>query len=170
MTRRGWLVVLIWAAIAAAVWWAAPQWSSVSRDDNVRFFPSDSPSVAGQELLERGFPDDSAAAEAVVIFERRRSAHSRRSRLRGAITKRLRDRLIGDRPDSPKTSGVKKVTDFNEPVIGPRLIGNAADGKGQVALTSISIKSTYLCARPVPPLTTSARFLPPTTRRRLLKV
>ena len=145
VTRRGWLVVLVWAVIAVVVWWTAPSWATVSQDDNVRFFPPDAPSVAGQELLERGFPDDSAASEAVLIFERPDGPLTAADRAYvRAITRRLREQLIGADAEHPKTPGIKKVTDFNEPVIGPRLIGNAAGGKGQVALTSISIKSTYL--------------------------
>lgn len=135
----------VWGAIAFLIWRTAPSWSTISQDDNVRFFPPDALSVAGQELLERGFPDDTAASEAVLIFERPDGPLTAADRdyIR-AVSRRLRDKLIGPRADRPLIPGVKKVTDYSEPVIGPRLIGNAPDGKGQVALTSISFKSTYL--------------------------
>ena len=71
VTRRGWIIVLGWLAFTITLWWVAPPWERVSRDDDVRFFPPGSLSVIGQSLLERGFPQDAASAQVVVIGERR---------------------------------------------------------------------------------------------------
>src|SRR4051794_27774649 len=69
--RRGWVIIVGWVLFAAVLYASAPDWESVSRDDDVRFFPAGFPSVVGQELLERGFPEDAASSSAVVIAERR---------------------------------------------------------------------------------------------------
>ena len=69
--RRPGLVVLVCFALAAALRSVAPSWDQVTKDDNVRFFPPDFPSVVGQSLLERGFPRDAASSQVVLVCERR---------------------------------------------------------------------------------------------------
>src|SRR5208283_3413848 len=59
--RRSWLVVLAWVALTFFLFRAAPPWDQVTKDDDVRFFPRNFPSVIGQDLLERGFPGDAAS-------------------------------------------------------------------------------------------------------------
>ena len=70
VTRRGWLILAAWLALAVILFAVAPSWDRVTRDDDVRFFPPGSPSVVGQDLLERGFPQDAASSQVVVIGER----------------------------------------------------------------------------------------------------
>ncbi len=48
VTRRPGVVVLTCFALAVALRFAAPAWDQVTKDDNVRFFPPDFPSVIGQ--------------------------------------------------------------------------------------------------------------------------
>src|SRR5947209_7973329 len=67
VNTRGWVIFLVWSVVAAALFLIAPKWESVSKDDDVKFFPSGYPSVIGQELLERGFPKDVASSQAVLI-------------------------------------------------------------------------------------------------------
>ena len=57
MIRRPWVVVLAWLAPDRRPASFAPRWDQVTKDDDVRFFPPDSLSVIGQDLLERGFPE-----------------------------------------------------------------------------------------------------------------
>ena len=71
VTRRPLVVVLAWIALAVGLWLAAPSWDQVTKDDNVKFFPPDFPSVIGQSLLERGFPRDAASSQVVLVCERR---------------------------------------------------------------------------------------------------
>src|SRR5262245_42672656 len=68
--RHGWVLVAAWALFAAALFATAPSWNSVSRDDDVRFFPPGFPTVRGQELLERGFPGEVSGSTVVLIVER----------------------------------------------------------------------------------------------------
>ena len=44
-------VILGWLVLTAGLDYLAPPWDQVTKDDDVRFFPADSPSVIGQELL-----------------------------------------------------------------------------------------------------------------------
>ena len=74
VTRRGWAVFLGWLSFAVILFAVAPSWDRVTRDDDVRFFPPGFPSVVGQDLLERGFPQDAASSQVVVIGERRDKA------------------------------------------------------------------------------------------------
>src|SRR3954452_18182313 len=68
--RYSWLVILAWGIAAYALFRFAPPWDQVTKDDDVRFFPRDFPSVIGQELLERGFPRDAASSQLVLVYER----------------------------------------------------------------------------------------------------
>ena len=52
VTRWPLLVVVAWIALAVGLRYTAPPWDQVTKDDNVRFFPGDFPSVIGQNLLE----------------------------------------------------------------------------------------------------------------------
>ena len=78
--RRSWLVVLAWAGLTYLLFHYAPLWEQVTKDDDVRFFPRDFPSVIGQDLLERGFPLDAASSQVVSwSIKRRPSPMSSRS-------------------------------------------------------------------------------------------
>src|SRR5271166_1106218 len=68
--RHSWLLVLAWAFLTFLLFRYAPPWEQVTKDDDVRFFPRDSPSVIGQDLLERGFPQDAASSQVVIVYER----------------------------------------------------------------------------------------------------
>ena len=137
--RRGWIVVLFWVVATAALVQFAPSWESVSRDDDVHFFPAEYPSVIGQDLLDRGFPHDASSSQAVVVAERRD----------GPLTTPDRDYVAGLvaalnrlREANPKL-GIRRVDWYKTPVIGPRLLSPATDA-GQAVLTVVSINGTYL--------------------------
>ena len=60
VNRHGWLVLVCWVALAAALRSLAPSWDEVSLDDDVHFFPPgslsvDRPGPAGARL-PRGRP------------------------------------------------------------------------------------------------------------------
>jgi putative drug exporter of the RND superfamily len=138
--RRGWLIVLAWMAFLAFLFFTAPDWDAVTRDDDVRFFPPGYPSVVGQELLERGFPHDSASSSTVVILERR-DGHLQDADFAYA------DKLVNalDALRRARTElGIRQIVNFRSPVVGKRLIGTALDGRGQAVLTNVSIQGTYL--------------------------
>ncbi len=140
VTRRAWFVVCAWLAFAAVLYRFAPPWSSVSRDDDVRFFPPDYPSVIGQGLLERGFPNDTSSS-AVVVLTERSDGRLTASDLTfvDQIGQALRN-LNRQRPEL----GIKKVVGRREPVIGERLVVAEPNGPGQVALTVVQLRGTYV--------------------------
>ena len=139
VTRNGWALLLVEAALFVFLAKISPPWSSVSRDDDVRFFPADYPSVVGRGLLEQGFPADLSDSTVVILAERpgenlSRSDLSFADRLTRAIRK-----LKEEHPEL----AIKSVTDRNEPVIGERLLVDHKEG-GQLVLTGIKLNSTFI--------------------------
>jgi RND superfamily putative drug exporter len=142
VTRRGWVILLGWLVFAVPLFALAPSWDRVSRDDDVRFFPAAFPSVVGQELLERGFPQDAASSQVVVIGERRDGilTHADFEFLDARLVP-----LLNDAREREPVLGIKRIDTHLTPVIGPRLVGARRDGPvaGQAALTIISLNGTY---------------------------
>ena len=139
--RRPWAVILAWLALTCGLAYFAPRWETVTRDDDVRFFPAGSASVIGQELLERGFPKDAASSQLVLVYERNDQAVTQAD-LRHLETVASKLFLLASqepalgiekRPDSPQT-----------PLIGPRLLGKSADGTIHAALVIVRFQGTYL--------------------------
>ena len=161
VVRRGWLVVAAWMAVAGGLYYVAPPWDSISRDDNVRFFPAGYPSVVGQDLLERGFPRDAASSQVVLVYERQGGKLTDADL---AYVERTAADFYKFASENPAL-GLKKIDTHRTPVVGPRLLGNAKDGS-QAVLTIVSLNGTYLAkstrlgvdkilvwfaARPAPP-------------------
>jgi putative drug exporter of the RND superfamily len=138
--RHSWFVVLVWAVVAIPLYWYAPPWDQVTKDDDVHFFPRDYPSVIGQDLLERGFPRDAASSQFVVIYER--SSEPLTAADFALVEERAADfhKFSQANPEL----GVKKLDTHRTPVIGPRLVGKSAEGPGQAVLTIVSLRGTYL--------------------------
>jgi putative drug exporter of the RND superfamily len=138
--RRGWFIVAAWLAFIAGLYMIAPPWERVSRDDNVRFFPAGSPSVVGQELLERGFPRDAASSQVVLVYERR---DAKLTEADLAYVEQIAKSLL-EYAGSEPSLGLKKIDIHRTPVVGPRLFGNAKKGNGQAVLTIASLNGTYV--------------------------
>ncbi len=139
VTRWPLLVVVAWIALAIGLRYAAPPWDQVTKDDNVRFFPADFPSVIGQNLLERGFPRDAASSQVVLVCERRDGPLTTRD---FAYVREMAGRFIEFAGKDPAL-GFKKLDTYNSPVIGPRLLGDGGNNPKAV-LTIISLNGTYL--------------------------
>lgn len=138
--RRSWIVLLFWISATALLFLYAPRWEDVTKDDDVRFFPQDYPSVVGQDLMERGFPRDAASSQVVFIFERPEGPLTPEDL--SYVEKHAADFYKWS--ESVPTLGVKKIDTHRTPVIGPRLIGRAHDGPGQAVLSIASLNGTYL--------------------------
>jgi RND superfamily putative drug exporter len=138
--RNSWLVVLAWAAVTFLLFRYAPPWDQVTKDDDVRFFPHDFASVVGQDLLERGFPQDAASSQLVMVYERADGP------LTPADFTLVEQRAADFHQFGQATPdlGVKKLDTHRTPVIGPRLIGRSNDGPGQAVLTIVALRGTYL--------------------------
>ena len=140
VTQRGWLIIAGWAVVVATLVWIAPSWESVSKDDDVSFFPEGYPSVIGQGLLKRGFPKDVASSTAVLVAER---ADRDLSREDLSYLVDLSVRMSRLKFEEPKL-GIKQVVDYRTPVLGPRLFGSAREGPGQASLILVSLNGTYI--------------------------
>ncbi len=138
--RYSWIILAFWVSAAFLLFQYAPPWDRVTKDDDVRFFPRDYPSVIGQELLERGFPRDASSSQVVFVFERASGPLTAEDF--AAIEQHATDFFDWSQTDA--SLGVKKLDTHRTPVIGPRLIGNAHEGDGQAVLTIASLNGTYL--------------------------
>ncbi len=142
VTRRGWMVILAWVAIAVALRLYAPEWKSVSQDDNVRFFPPGYPSVVGQDLLEAGFPGNVASSTYVIIGERPDRQLTADDLLYLDDISTLMTRLKVEEPDL----NIKSVTDRRTPIIGSRMLGRSQEG-GEAALVTVALTTTFAAKR-----------------------
>jgi RND superfamily putative drug exporter len=140
VNRRGWLIVLIWVILAVTLAFTAPPWSSVSKDDDVRFFPPQYPTVRAQDLLERGFPGDVASSSLVLVVERAGGA------LQAADFAYLDEaaQAIGKLGELDPKMGIRKIVDRRTVGIGPRLVSPVDPEKGQAALAMINLSHTYI--------------------------
>ena len=140
VNQRGWVIIAGWVVVAAVLYKVAPAWESVTKDDDVRFFPAGYPSVIGQDLLRRGFPGDAASSQCVLVVER---ADGKLNPTDLAYVVKLSERLRKFKADEPNL-GIRQVIDYRVPVLGPRLIGDAISGPGQSTLVLVSLNGTYI--------------------------
>ncbi len=70
VTRRWWLVLLIWVVVAIAVRLAAPPWNSVAYDGDFEYLPATMSSVAGGRLLDQAFPGERSRSQIVLVLGR----------------------------------------------------------------------------------------------------
>ncbi len=143
VVRRPWLIVLGWLVLTFGLHFAAPRWDQVTKDDDVRFFPGNSLSVIGQELLERGFPLDASSSQLVLIYERHGHAVTPEDL---HYVENVATRLY-EFSQLHNELGVKRIDTHKSPAIGPRLIGLTPDGSGQAVLSIVYLQGTYLSKR-----------------------
>lgn len=68
---KHWLaVILFWIALVVVLRLVAPNWDDITNDGDFAFLPSNLPSVAGEELLERAFPLNRARSQIVLVTVR----------------------------------------------------------------------------------------------------
>jgi putative drug exporter of the RND superfamily len=69
--RAWWAVIALWVALTAGLVLLAPSFEEVATYDDTAFLPEGSPSVAGNRLVEAGWPDDDLSSTITVVLERR---------------------------------------------------------------------------------------------------
>jgi RND superfamily putative drug exporter len=68
---RYWQIFLVcWVLALIGISYAAPEWSSVVQNGEFAFLPGDSPSLQGEKLFKRAFPDDLLASSIVIVVRR----------------------------------------------------------------------------------------------------
>ena len=70
VSRRAALVVGAWVLAAVAIHLVAPRWNDVTHDGDLAYLPAGMPSVEGERLLHRAFPDERGSSELAIIVER----------------------------------------------------------------------------------------------------
>ncbi|ADV62204.1 hypothetical protein Isop_1620 [Isosphaera pallida ATCC 43644] len=143
LRRAPGLVVVVWVAFVVPLVLIAPSWESISRDDDVRYFPPDSLSVRGQDLLEAGFPDDAASSQVIVVLNRPFAPLTSHDLEFALETAR---RFVALREAEPNL-GIRTILHHESPVIGQRLIGTDKEYGGQATLVIVSLEWTYLAKR-----------------------
>jgi putative drug exporter of the RND superfamily len=68
--RAWWAVIAGWVALTAGLVLFAPAFEDVATYDDTAFLPETSPSVAGNRLVESGWPDDDLSSTITVVLER----------------------------------------------------------------------------------------------------
>jgi putative drug exporter of the RND superfamily len=68
--RAWWVVIAGWVALTAGLLALAPAFEDVATYDDTAFLPETSPSVAGNRLVEAGWPDDDLSSTITVVLER----------------------------------------------------------------------------------------------------
>ena len=149
VNRRGLVIVVGWLAVALVLWRFAPDWHSVTKDDDVSFFPPEYPSVVGQNLLARGFPDAISNSSAVIVAERADGRLTREDfRYVDDLARDIKLKYADDEgrggPIVDKKCGIKGVLDRNEKGVGSRFVSPPGKGGGQVALVVVQLKGTYV--------------------------
>jgi RND superfamily putative drug exporter len=142
--KHSWLIILSWVVFAVVLWRVAPKWDAITKDDDVSFFPANFPTVNGQNLVNRGFPDSVASSQAILVLERKDGMLTKDADLPWIrrLTKSLNDLAVSS-PDL----GIKQVFNYDSPLIGERLIGTSKDGKSQATLVVVSLRGTYLAKK-----------------------
>lgn len=68
---RYWMAtILLWIVTVVAVRAYAPKWDDVTHDGDFEYMPASMPSVQGEQLLRKAFPQGRSKSEAVVILAR----------------------------------------------------------------------------------------------------
>ena len=140
---HGWVIIAGWVLVTINLLYVAPAWESVTKDDDVSFFPAGFPSVIGQSLLKRGFPTDAASSQCVIVAERSDGILTRGDY---DYVVRLSTRLSQLKQEEPKLE-IRQVIDYRLPVLGPRLVGDAPDGPGQSTLILVNLNGTYIAKK-----------------------
>jgi putative drug exporter of the RND superfamily len=136
------LVVLGWLVLIAGLHYLAPPWERIVQDEP-QLVPTDSPSVIGRQLLERGFPEDASGSDLVLIYERKNGRLTPSDfRFVDQETARL-SRFARNHPEF----GISKIDTYRSPAIGPRLIGSNPDGPSQAVLSIVLLSTTHLSLR-----------------------
>ncbi len=70
VSRHWLLVILIWIGIIVTVKSSAPKWDDITHDGDVSYLPDDRPSIQGEKLLEKAFPDNRARSQICIVVAR----------------------------------------------------------------------------------------------------
>lgn len=68
---KHWLLTLVaWCAAVVALRVVSPNWDDVTKDGDLAFLPAGMPSVVGEELAAKAFPENRSKSQVVIVFAR----------------------------------------------------------------------------------------------------
>lgn len=70
VSRRWWLIVLVWAAATLALRYSVPAWDVIAHDGNLAYLPAEMSSVQGEQLLRQAFPQHRAKSQMILVAAR----------------------------------------------------------------------------------------------------
>lgn len=154
LVRRFWpWLLVVWIAVLAGLWWAAPRWSSVAEEGEFEFLPPESPTRRGEALLKKAFPEERDKSSVVLVLTRaddKPLTEADKSFITGTLEPRLQ-KLAG--PPASETSAevdaaaplsaILEIDTFANPVTGPLLI--SADERA--TLVNIDLSTDFLDLR-----------------------
>ncbi|MFI4852575.1 MAG: MMPL family transporter [Gimesia chilikensis] len=147
---RYWQVFLVfWILAVAGVSYVAPEWSSVVQNGEFAFMPADSPSLQGEKLFKRAFPDDLLASSIVLVVRREHGDQGLRPKDLKFIEDTLKPRLeeiaeeqggfATERKDNNSqtlTSNISRIRTYTDKSIGDLL--QSEDNKASLVIVELS--------------------------------
>jgi RND superfamily putative drug exporter len=118
-----WKICAGWLVAAILLFFIAPAWNTKAQDDDIRFLPDRCPSVRGYRLMEKAFPNEVCASQAVFAVER---ADRRLTPADFALVDQLVKELNRLRREEPDL-GIVALHSYRDLGIGSKL--TSADGR-----------------------------------------
>jgi RND superfamily putative drug exporter len=128
-----------WLVAAFLLYLIAPAWDTKVQDDDIRFLPGRCPSGRAYRLLEKAFPGDVCASQAVFVVER--AGHELT-----AADFELVDRMAADLEKLARAETrlqIGRIYSYRDPAIGPRLTST----DGRCTLIQASLGTRFLAAQ-----------------------
>lgn len=69
VSRFWWLCIIAWLAAVVALHQIAPRWDDVTHDGDLAYLPAGMPSIEGELLLAKAFPEQKAKSQIAIIVE-----------------------------------------------------------------------------------------------------
>ncbi len=133
--RWGW-VVATWVLLAVVLHAVAPRWDQVTHEGDLAYLPPGMPSVEGERLLERAFPNQKAKSQIAIVVERSTGALTMADlRWSDSLADRFRQR-------APELA-IVDVWNRNTEVIGDMLTSRVTKDTGQATVTLLQIKNEF---------------------------
>src|SRR4051794_27655954 len=137
LVSRHWIVVVAaWIAVAAVLHFVAPHWDDVTNDGDLAYMPATMPSVEGEQLLRRAFPENHGRSEFAIVVERPT----------GALTTddlRWSDGLAEIFRDKQQQLGIVDIWNRNTDVVGDQLLSRISKN-GQATVTLLRLKNEFM--------------------------
>jgi len=153
---RYWQIFLTcWVMALVGISYAAPEWSTVVQNGEFAFLPKDSPSLLGEKLFKRAFPDDLLASSIVIVVRREHGDQGLTPEDLNFIEKKLKPQLQkiadADPTEEPKTkntsdedssetktnsSNISRIRTYTDKAIGDLL--QSEDDKASLVIAELS--------------------------------